>query len=62
MGHALRLMVGREQALDGVIEIDSLYVGGKPRRLARPGRQSSTTCLRPRLIGFLQKLLTLRLT
>jgi hypothetical protein len=32
MGHALRLMVGREQALDGVIEIDGLYVGGKPRR------------------------------
>lgn len=32
MGHALRLMVGREQALDGVIEIDSLYVGCKPRR------------------------------
>jgi hypothetical protein len=27
MGHALRLMVGREQALDGVVEIDGLYVG-----------------------------------
>jgi hypothetical protein len=25
-------MVGREQALDGVVEIDGLYVGGKPRR------------------------------
>src|SRR3712207_5611059 len=32
MGHALRLMVGREQALDGVVEIDGLYIGGKPRR------------------------------
>ncbi len=32
MGHALRLMVGREQALEGVVKIDSLYVGGKPRR------------------------------
>ncbi len=32
MGHALRLMVGREQVLDGVSEIDSLYGGGKPRR------------------------------
>jgi transposase-like protein len=32
MGHALRLMVGREQALDGMVEIDGLYVGGKPRR------------------------------
>ena len=29
MGHALRLMVGREQALDGVVEIDGLYVGGQ---------------------------------
>ena len=38
MGHALRLMVGREQALDGVVEIDGLYVGGKPRlRLCGPG-------------------------
>jgi hypothetical protein len=41
MGHALRLMVGREQALDGVVEIDGLYLGGKPRREANyspPGR------------------------
>jgi hypothetical protein len=41
MGHALRLMVGREQALDGVVEIDGLYVGGKPRReknYSPPGR------------------------
>jgi transposase-like protein len=41
MGHALRLMVGREQALDGVVEIDGLYVGGKPRREKKyspPGR------------------------
>lgn len=32
MGHALRLMLGREKALDGVVEIDGPYVGGKPRR------------------------------
>jgi hypothetical protein len=41
MGHALRLMVGREQAPDGVVEIDGLYLGGKPRRDANyspPGR------------------------
>jgi hypothetical protein len=41
MGHALRLMIGREQALDGVVEIDDLYLGGKPRRDANyspPGR------------------------
>jgi transposase-like protein len=41
MGHALRLMVGREQALNGVVEIDGLYLGGKPRRDANdspPGR------------------------
>jgi hypothetical protein len=41
MGHALRLMLGREHALDGVVEIDRLYLGGKPRRDANyspPGR------------------------
>ncbi|QRM35422.1 IS1595 family transposase [Microvirga sp. VF16] len=41
MGHALRLMVGREQALDGVVEIDGLYIGGRPRReknYSPPGR------------------------
>jgi hypothetical protein len=41
IGHALRLMVGRGQALDGVVEIDDLYLGGKPRRDANyspPGR------------------------
>jgi transposase-like protein len=41
MGHALRLMVGREHSLDGVVEIDGLYLGGKPRRDANyspPGR------------------------
>jgi hypothetical protein len=41
MGHALRLMVGREQGLDGAVEIDGLYVGGKPRRdpnYSPPGR------------------------
>jgi hypothetical protein len=32
MGPALRLMGGCERALDGVIEIDSLYVSGKLRR------------------------------
>ena len=34
-------MVGREQALDGVVEIDGLYLGGKPRRdpnYSPPGR------------------------
>jgi hypothetical protein len=41
MGHALRLIVGRELALDGVVEIDGLYVSGKPRRVRNsspPGR------------------------
>jgi hypothetical protein len=31
MGHALRLMVGREGVLDGVVEV-GLYVSSKPRR------------------------------
>jgi hypothetical protein len=41
MGQALRLMVGREQAFNGVVEIDGLYLGGKPRRdlnYSPPGR------------------------
>jgi hypothetical protein len=41
MGYALRLMVEREQALDGAVEIDGLYLGGKPRRemnYSPPGR------------------------
>ncbi|WP_165820378.1 transposase [Microvirga sp. KLBC 81] len=45
MGHVLRLMVGREQALDGTVEIDGFYRGGKPRRemhRSPPGRGSES--------------------
>ncbi len=41
MGHALRLMIGREHALDGFVEIDGLYISGMPRReknYSPPGR------------------------
>src|SRR6185437_794899 len=41
MGHALRLLVTREQQLDGTVEIDEVYRSRSPSRdaeRARPGR------------------------
>jgi len=32
MGHALRLLLTDETLLDGVVEIDDLHIGGKPRK------------------------------
>jgi len=32
MGHALRLLVTREQPVAGTVEIDDVYVGGSPRK------------------------------
>jgi hypothetical protein len=32
MGHALRLLVTREQPFDGTVEMDEFYIGGSPRR------------------------------
>jgi hypothetical protein len=32
MGHALRLMVARENMLDGTVEIDHFYLGGRARK------------------------------
>ncbi|WP_027038688.1 IS1595 family transposase [Mesorhizobium ciceri] len=32
MGHALRLMVARDNALDGIVEIDHFHLGGSPRK------------------------------
>jgi len=32
IGHALRLMVAREKMLDGTVEIDHFYLGGRPRK------------------------------
>lgn len=40
-GHALRLMVAREHMLDGTVEVDHFYLGGRPRKHADdppPGR------------------------
>ena len=31
MGHALRLLLTREQPLDGTVEMDEFYIGGSPR-------------------------------
>ena len=41
MGHALRLMVAREQMLVGTVEIDHFHLGGRPKRYPddpSPGR------------------------
>jgi hypothetical protein len=51
MGRALRLMVGREHALEGVVEVNGLYVSGKPRRdrnktIRHPGMDAKVS-LRP---------------
>jgi hypothetical protein len=34
MGHALRLMVARENKLDGTVEIDHFHLGGSPQKAA----------------------------
>ncbi len=33
IGHALRLMVAREHMLDGTVEVDHFYLGGRPERM-----------------------------
>lgn len=41
IGHALRLMVAREHMLNGTVEVDHLYLGGRPRKYPddpSPGR------------------------
>ncbi len=32
IGHALRLMVAREHMLNGTVEVDHFYLGGRPRK------------------------------
>ncbi|MTH94615.1 IS1595 family transposase, partial [Roseibium sp. RKSG952] len=32
MGHILRLMVAREHMLEGTVEVDHFYVGGRPKK------------------------------
>jgi hypothetical protein len=41
MGHALRLMGGREQALDGVVDLLSLAAGFKHLRFRPQGREGA---------------------
>lgn len=56
MGHALRLLVTREQQLGGTVEIDEFYIGGSPRRDAdRPPWVAAARASRgPRRRRFLQ--------
>ena len=41
MGRALRLMAAREHMLDGTVEIDHFYLGGRPR--IKSGRSTAWT-------------------
>lgn len=53
MGHALRLLMSRQQLVSGTVEIDDLYVGGAPRMIAgrprsgRPARGQRRTSKTP---------------
>jgi transposase-like protein len=40
MGHALRLLMADEAPLDGIVEIDDLHIGGKPRKDAERPKPS----------------------
>lgn len=60
MGHALRLLMTREQPLGGTVEIDGFYVGGSPRRDAdRPrlgrGRKGQPRTTKTPVLGIVQR-------
>lgn len=60
MGHALRLLVTREQQLDGTVEIDEFYIGGSPRRDAdRPhlgrGRKGQPRTAKTPVLAVVQR-------
>jgi hypothetical protein len=60
MGHALRLLVTREQQLGGTVEIDEFYIGGSPRRDAdRPrlgrGRKGQPRTTKTPVLAVVQR-------
>jgi ISXO2 transposase-like protein/transposase-like zinc ribbon protein len=60
MGHALRLLVTREQQVGGTVEIDELYIGGSPRRDAdRPrlgrGRKGQPRTTKTPVLAVVQR-------
>lgn len=60
MGHALRLMVARENMLAGTVEVDHFYLGGRPRK--RPddpapgrGRKGQEKTEKTPVLGMVQQ-------
>lgn len=59
IGHALRLMVAREHMLDGTVEVDHFYLGGRPRKQPdgsppRGGRKGQTKTEKTPVVGIVQ--------
>jgi hypothetical protein len=60
MGHALRLLLTREQPLDGTVEMDEFYIGGSPRndadrpRLGR-GRKGQPKTTKTPVLAVVQR-------
>lgn len=60
IGHALRLLVSREQQFGGTVEIDEFYIGGRPRRDAdRPrlgrGRKGQPRTMKTPVLAVVQR-------
>jgi hypothetical protein len=60
MGHALRLLLTREQPLDGTVEMDEFYIGGSPRNDAdRPhlgrGRKGQPRTTKTPVLAVVQR-------
>ncbi len=60
IGHALRLMVAREHMLDGTVEVDHFYLGGRPRKQPDGpppgrGRKGQAKTEKTPVVGILQR-------
>ncbi|MBP1847335.1 transposase-like protein [Rhizobium petrolearium] len=60
IGHALRLMVAREHMLDGTVEVDHFYLGGRPRKQPDGpppgrGRQGQAKTEKTPVVGIVQR-------
>lgn len=60
MGHALRLLMANEAPLGGIVEVDALHIGGKPRKDAErpkrpPGRRSQAKTTKFPALALVQR-------
>ena len=60
IGHTLRLMVARENMLDGTVEIDHFYLGGRPRKQpdeppSGRGRKGQTKTEKTPVVAIVQR-------